>query len=277
MLNLSCRCGPAPGWFENPNRPDLADFLLDCVLRRNHGRPDPTMIIDQYFSEPGGRISFTREQGSNFAKQMANDFNPLHDSDAKRFCIPGDLLFAIMVAKYGISQHMEFIFSGMVVAGVELVLPEPSGELHINDRDGREYLRVKRAGDTARDEALIQSLTQSYVEFSGQTFPHILVPLLAEQNVMINPDRPMVIYESMSIDLDRLDIDQPVLQGDYNKLEISGKRGSVELAFNLLDGGEIVGRGKKHMLLSGLREYDKESIERAITIYNGSKEAFALQ
>ena len=222
------------------------------------------MIIDQYFSEPSGRICFTREQGSNFAKQMANDFNPLHDADARRFCIPGDLLFAIILAKYGISQHMEFVFSGMVVAGVELILPAPAGELHINDTDAKEYLRVKRAGNISHDESLIQNLTQSYVEFSGQTFPHILVPLLAEQNVMINPDRPMVIYESMTIDLDRLDITQPVLQGDYNALEINGKRGSVELAFNLVDEGDIVGRGKKHMLLSGLRDYDKDAIATAI-------------
>ena len=233
------------------------------------------MIIDQYYSEPNGRICFTREQGSNFAKQMANDFNPLHDADAKRFCIPGDLLFAIILARYGISQHMEFVFSGMVTAGVELVLPEPSPELHINDTEGREYLRVKRAGDIARAESLIQNLTQSYVQFSGQTFPHILVPLLAEQQMMINPDRPMVIYQSMTIDLDRLDVANPVLKGDYNKLQINGKRGSVELAFHLEDGGEVVGRGKKHMLLSGLREYDETVVAGAIDTYNAGKDAFA--
>ncbi|MCB1706805.1 MAG: DUF3581 family protein [Halioglobus sp.] len=233
------------------------------------------MIIDQYYSEPNGRICFTREQGSNFAKQMANDFNPLHDADAKRFCIPGDLLFAIILARYGISQHMEFVFSGMVTAGVELVLPESSPELHINDTEGREYLRVKRAGDIARAESLIQNLTQSYVQFSGQTFPHILVPLLAEQQMMINPDRPMVIYQSMTIDLDRLDVANPVLKGDYNKLQINGKRGSVELAFHLEDGGEVVGRGKKHMLLSGLREYDETVVAGAIDTYNAGKDAFA--
>ena len=235
------------------------------------------MIIDQYFSEPNGRISFTREQGSNFAKQMANDFNPLHNADATRFCIPGDLLFAVILAKYGISQHMEFVFSGMVTAGVELVLPEPSDELHINDSDGREYLRVKRTGDTTHAASLIQNLTQSYVAFSGQTFPHILVPLLAEQQVMINPARPMVMYQSMTIDLDRLDIANPVLQGDYNQLEINGKRGSVELAFHLEDDGEIVGRGKKHMLLSGLREYDEDISAGAITVYNDGKKAFATR
>lgn len=229
------------------------------------------MIIDQYYNQPNGCISFTREQGSKFAKNMAHDFNPLHDVDAKRFCIPGDLLFSVILARYGISRHMEFVFSGMVVEGVELLLPEPTEELKLLDRDDREYLSVKRTGESTRDESLIQNITQSYVEFSGQTFPHILVPLLAEQGVMINADRPIVIYASMIIDLDRLDIEQPVLERDYNKLEIDGKRGSIELAFNLCDGGEVVGRGRKHMLLSGLREYEEQASLDAIAKYDERK------
>ena len=232
------------------------------------------MFIDPYFSEPNGNICFTREQGSNFAKQMADDFNPLHDAAAKRFCIPGDLLFAIILSRYGISQHMEFIFSGMVAAGIELVLPEPSPELHINDTADKQYLRVIRSGDNSRDESMIQNLTRNYVEFSGQTFPHILVPLLEEQNMMINPDRPMVIYESMTIDMDTLDIKTPSLEINHNELEISGKRGSVLLAFNLLESGEIVGRGAKRMLLSGLRDYDKEAMANAIASYNQRKTEF---
>lgn len=233
------------------------------------------MIIDQYFSEPHGNVCFTRQQGSDFAKQMANDFNPLHDTDTKRFCIPGDLLFAIILAKYGISQHMEFIFSGMVVAGVQLLMPQPAEEMHINDGEGKEYLRVKRTGSVSNDEFLLQNLTQSYVQFSGQTFPHILVPLLAEKNVMIHPERPLVIYQSMSIDLDTLDIKKPLLRGDYNKLEVNGKRGSVELAFYLEDDGEIVGRGKKHMLLTGLRVYDEAVAQKAVSVYNASKTSFS--
>ncbi len=233
------------------------------------------MIIEQYYNQPNGCVSFTREQGSKFAKNMAHDFNPLHDVDAKRFCIPGDLLFSVILARYGISRHMEFVFSGMVVEGVELLLPEPSEELTLLDREGREYLSVKRSGNATRNEALIQNITQSYVEFSGQTFPHILVPLLAEKGVMINPDRPMVIYASMIIDLDRLDIEQPSLERDYNKLEIDGKRGSVELAFNLCENGEIVGRGRKHMLLSGLREYDEQASRDAIARYDERKRNLA--
>lgn len=229
------------------------------------------MFIDKFYNDINGNIGFTREQGSNFAKQVADDFNPIHDIDARRFCIPGDLLFSIILAKYGLSQHMEFVFTGMVVDGIELVLPEPSADLIINDTAGKQYLTIHRSGDNTASTSLIDKLTRGYVEFSGHTFPHILVPLLAEQNVMINPDRPVVMYESMTIDLDRLDIEAPLLESDYSDLKIAGKRGEVELGFNLVDGGGVVGRGKKRIILSGLREYDKQAMEDTVASLNQRK------
>ncbi len=233
------------------------------------------MFIERYYSERDDKISFTQKQGSDFAKALADDFNPLHDVDAKRFCIPGDLLFSIILSKYGLSQHMEFIFSGMVRAGVELVLPEPSPDLHIRDAGDREYLSIHRAGDTSTDKRMIAHLTRDYVRFSGHAFPHILVPLLAEQNVMINPDRPMVMYQSMAIDLDTLDINASSLEIDHNELEIVGKRGQILLAFNLMDSGKIIGRGKKHMLVSGLRRYDQTAVDQVVASFNQRKQLFS--
>ena len=233
------------------------------------------MLIDKYYSLNNGKISFSRAQGSRFAKQVADDFNPIHDPDARRFCIPGDLLFAIIISRYGLNQHMEFGFTGMVVDGIELALPEPAEELSIEDAAGKQYLSIRRGGDNTRDAQLIDNLTRAYVAFSGHTFPHILVPLLAEQNVMINPERPMVMYESMTIDLDRLDVQVPLLEIDHNDLVISGKRGEVLMAFNLTESGRIVGRGRKRMILSGLREYDKSVMDASIASFNERK--LALQ
>ena len=232
------------------------------------------MLIDSYYTASNGKISFTREQGSNFAKKVADDFNPIHDPDARRFCIPGDLLFAIILAEYGLSQHMEFTFTGMVVDGIELVLPEPAPELAINDTEGRQYLTIHSSGDNTRNASLIDTLTRSYVEFSGHTFPHILVPLLAGENVMINPDRPVVMYDSMSIDLDRLDIGTVSLEIDRSTVSINGKRGEVRLAFNLLESGSIVGRGRKRMILSGLRPYEKQAMDDITAEVNQRKLQF---
>ena len=243
--------------------------------RALQGNPEITsMLIEKYFSQNDNTLSFTREQGSAFAKSLAGDFNPLHDADAKRFCIPGDLLFAIVLARYGVSQHMEFVFSGMVVDGVELLLPPPADEFALLDAQGRDYLKVKRSGECSVAEALIQNLTRSYVEFSGHTFPHILQPLMEQQQVMIHPTRPMVIYQSMTIDLDRLDIAAPMLESDHNELVVDGKRGAARLGFQLTDSGEVVGRGCKRMLLSGLRPYDAQAMAAAVADFNARKAAY---
>ena len=79
------------------------------------------------------------------------------------------------------------VFSGMVPAGAELILPDPAPEMDIKDAQGKLYLSVKRSGNISESGSLVENLVRGYVEFSGHTFPHILVPLLAEQNMMINP------------------------------------------------------------------------------------------
>ncbi|MCB1674694.1 MAG: DUF3581 family protein [Halioglobus sp.] len=232
-------------------------------------------FVEPYYRTHGDTISFTREQGSTFAKDVAGDFNPLHDINAKRFCIPGDLLFSVVLSHYGLSRHMAFAFTGMVAADVELALPPPSPHLVIRDIDGRECLTVERTGDVCAEPSLVQNLARNYVAFSGRTFPHLLVPLLADKGVMFNPQRPMVIYESMVIDLDTLDSTAPSLQVDHGELAISGKRGDVQLVFNLADHGEIVGRGRKRIIVGGLREYDGVAMKEAVAAYDRQKQSYA--
>lgn len=233
------------------------------------------MFLDNYFNNKEGNINVSPQQASNFAKKVAGDFNPIHDEDAKRFCVPGDLLFALVLNNYGLSQHMNFTFSGMVGDGVELVFPETgNGSFTISDSNGKDYLSIEHEGETSTDPELIQNLTRHYVEFSGQTFPHILVPLMAEHNVMINPERPLVIYESMAINMNRLDIKDPELELANSTLDVNGKRGSVCLEFNLKSDGEVVGTGKKNMVLSGLREFEQGTIDQLVNDYDARKQAY---
>ena len=82
------------------------------------------MFLDNYCNQENDKISFTRIQASDFAKKIADDFNPLHDTDAKRFCVPGDLLFSLVLANSGLSQEMTFIFSGMVSNDIKLTFPK---------------------------------------------------------------------------------------------------------------------------------------------------------
>jgi hypothetical protein len=113
------------------------------------------------------------------------------------------------------------------------------------------------------------------VKFSGETFPHVLVPLMKQNNVMINPERPLVIYDHMRISLNRLDIDSVNLSLSESIFRLYGKRGDVALNYDLSCNGELVGKGQKKMVLSGLREYDQASIDELIAIYSGRKDRYS--
>jgi len=82
------------------------------------------MFLEQFHSSNNNIVSISAEQGSSFAKDISNDFNPIHDPDSKRFCVPGDLLFALVLGRYGISEKMSFNFAGMVSAETELLFPK---------------------------------------------------------------------------------------------------------------------------------------------------------
>jgi len=234
--------------------------------------PKETMFIEQFCPIDSEKISFTRQQGSDFAKQVADDFNPLHNVEAKRFCVPGDLLFSVIIAKAGLHKEMSFNFSGMVSDNVALTFPnEIKKSFDLVDDKNKTYLTVEASGEKTHCPSLINALTKAYVDFSGHTFPDILVKLMAENNVMINPARPMVMYQCMEINLERLDINTLSLQLAQTSLTIEAKRGDAWLEFDLISEGEVVGHGKKHMLLSGLREYCQDNIDAMVKQYKNSK------
>lgn len=233
------------------------------------------MNIEDYYQIDGTKLSFRRDQASEFAKSVAGDYNQLHDIDATRFCVPGDLLFAVIIHHYGLRQTMGFSFSGMVSDDDVLILPEVEArEISIYDENNKKYLDVSTNGKQSRDPALIESLTLNCVEFSGHTFPHVLVPLMKENNAMINTERPLVIYDHMRISLDTLDMDSVSLVHTDSVFRIYGKRGDVALNYELTCNGETVGKGQKKMVLGGLREYQQEKVDQLIKSVEQSRQAF---
>lgn len=233
------------------------------------------MNPEKYYTLKGSRLSFTREQASDFAKTVAGDFNTLHDVDSKRFCVPGDLLFSVIIHHYGLRQTMGFSFSGMVGEDVTLILPEVNArEISIYDENDKKYLDVSSDGAHSRNPELIESLTRNYVEFSGHTFPHVLVPLMRENNVMINTERPLVIYDHMRISLDTLDVDTVELTLADSICRLYGKRADVALNYDLCCNGERIGKGQKKMVMSGLREYDQAKIDVLVETYGRRKDNY---
>lgn len=233
------------------------------------------MFLESFYQTNGDLIQISAEQGSRFAKEVANDFNPLHNPDSKRFCVPGDLLFSMVLNKLGLSQNMTFKYTGMVGKDVNLQFPQTDEEsLAITDEKGKEYLQVERSGAITDDKQLIENFARGYVAFSGLSFPHILVPLMQQHNVMINPARPMVIYESMAFELHDLNLSNPILKLTDSTLNVDGKRGLVKLHFAIFENDIEVGQGSKNMTIGGLREYNEEHMQQLIEIYEQSKQDY---
>lgn len=220
------------------------------------------MFSEQFYSVQDGRIVISAPQASYFAKEIAGDFNPIHDPDARRFCVPGDLLFTIVVSRFGLSENMTFKFRNLLGAEVPLEFRESeNGEaINVVDEAGKVYLEVTRKGAVTRDEKVIEEFSRCYVAASGKNFPHTLKPLMESHGVMFNPDRPMVMYESMSLALTQLENPHPDLELNNADLEVAGKRGNVTLEYNLQSSGKTAGEVAKRLVLGGLREYCPEAM-----------------
>ncbi|MGF1771118.1 DUF3581 domain-containing protein [Vibrio maritimus] len=233
------------------------------------------MFLTPYVSTSESQFEFTRKQASHFAKKVAGDFNPIHDEDNKRFCVPGDLLFAVLLQKEGISQKMRFNFSGMVGDGVALnVVEKGEHESAVVDTAGKEYLQMTHQGEVSHDQAFIEHVVTNYVQFSGMNFPHIMVPLMEQEQMMINCQRPLVIYESMEVEFDRLDLQHPEVEFTGATFDVEGKRGVVTLNFAFKEDGDVVGKGVKRMVASGLKPYDTNAVDDLVARFHERKDLF---
>lgn len=242
------------------------------------------MNLELYRTLNGSLLSFSREQASAFAKEIAGDFNPIHNVDARRFCVPGDLLFVTMLLRYGLAERTVVEFSNMVDDSMQFELPEDvEDNFELQDTAGKACLSLSLEGRRFRGAALAESLSERYVTFSGKTFPDILVNMMKEHQVMINGARPLVMYKSMSVNLvaDAIEGLSPEdatglsLELDSSEMVIEGKKASATLLFRLSVNEQTIGEGNKTMLLGGLREYDQTVIDDIVRQYNQWKSDYS--
>lgn len=226
------------------------------------------MNLENFYSYTDDVLSFTRQQASDFAKNVAGDFNPLHDVETKRFCVPGDLLFAVMVSRLGVSQNMRFDFEGMVTETSRInINQQNSSRIDLVDQNDKALMHINHSGENTSESGFITGLIEKYVQFSGRTFPEILINLMKKNQVMINPARPLIIYKNMAVHINEFPIGELDLEFTGASLQSEGKKGSVNLEFDLLVNKRVIGHGTKSMVLSGLRPYDQTAIDKIVSGY----------
>ncbi|MGS2744345.1 DUF3581 family protein [Halomonas sp. LS-001] len=232
-------------------------------------------MFKEFYTRRGDFVVISAAQASRFAKGVAGDYNPIHNPDARRFCVPGDLLFALVLERFGLWQQMEFRFTNMVGADTPLCFRETEqGVVQVCDEQGKCYLEATRQGDVTRDAAAIEAFARCYVAFSGKNFPHYLKPLMETHGVMFNPKRPLVIYDSMGFSLERLNAQTPGLELTGSSLDVQGKRADALLDFSIQSGGKAVGVGSKKLVVSGLCEYNAEQMDAIVAEFYRLKAAY---
>jgi len=97
---------------------------------------------------------------------------------------------------------------------------------------------------------------------------------MKDNKVMVNPARPLVIYKSMSVNIDQFAHGQLCLEFSGASMAVDGKKGRVQLGFDLFVEGEKIGEGTKEMVVSGLRAYEQSAIDQIISTYNANKAAY---
>lgn len=235
------------------------------------------MDVRNFYSIEEQKVGFTREQASLFAKSVAGDFNPLHDVETKRFCVPGDLLFAIALTELGVSQSMRFDFESMVTEKTVVSLPEKlTNKFSLLDQNDKPVMTIQRSGKSTKNAFFVASLIEQYVQFSGRTFPEILIDLMKKNNVMINPSRPLIIYKDMVIEIDQFPEGSVELEFSGASMTVDGKKGNVKLGFDLFVEGRVIGHGTKDMVVSGLRPYEQSAIDIIVDEYNATKATYQL-
>ena len=213
-------------------------------------------------------------QASRFAREVAGDFNPIHDPDSRRFCVPGDLLFALALERIGLATAMEFRFRGMAGADVPLSFRSPAaGALELVDPGGKVMLEVSHDGPVTREAAAVEAFVRRYVAFSGHNFPDYLEPLLADHGVMFNPERPLVIYERMGFRLEHLELAGLHMELAGSRLEVTGKRGEATLDFHVAAASGPAGTGSKRLVVSGLRPYDPRAMDAFVAEFRRRRDA----
>ena len=236
------------------------------------------MFLDSFYNEDKDYAWISPEQSSKFAKEICADFNPIHDPGAKRFCVPGDLLFALVLKKYGLSQKMRFNFLGMAKAKTKLHLPiSESNFFAVKDQHGSVLMEVERSGETTRNSELIEAMIKCYVSFSGQNFPDILMPILKEHSIMFNPKRPLVVYDSMSFELRNLSLENLQLEMIAADLDNAGNRATQFVDFNFHSTNKHIGSGVKKVVIGGLVPYNEAQIQSFAQSYESRRNAYQVR
>ena len=91
---------------------------------------------------------------------------------------------------------------------------------------------------------------------------------------MFNLNRPLVIYESMTLSFDHFDFQQASVEMLKPKMEVNGKRATAFLHFEIKADGIVVGTGFKKLAISVPSDYEAGPMQKFVDEYLDRKNEY---
>lgn len=208
---------------------------------------------------------------SAYARNVAKDFNPIHSHLAKKYCVPGDLIFALITEMHGAHNYMRVDFLNRVGAECKLFFDTKRIALALLDVDKKLYAELATAGDKSVCPKRLKTVSNVVVSCTSGYFPYKLIDNLREENVMLSIRRSMVMLKSIEVELRNIhSASSLVAKYQSSGLELSGKRGEVKVYFQLFDDDGIsVGFVTKTVLIIGIEKFNDKASKQYLDDYEG--------
>lgn len=221
------------------------------------------MDISEYYDCIDGEIHFNDLKASQFAKNVSNDQNPIHDHDNKNYCIPGDLIFSMCADVLGLGSETDLYLHHPIGKNSSILIKEAKDGFYLGrDQSGIKIFTYRKNGETT-DICDTGNFLNCFARVTETLFEDAIHPQLKQKGLMINPSSPSVVLTSISIrksenskPVHKIKPDESVATGNVKRAKVTAKYTMNDLYDN------SIGEARKTLFISGLREYCVASMSR---------------
>lgn len=193
-----------------------------------------------------------------YARNVVKDFNPIHNHLAKNYCVPGDLIFALMVERGGVHGSMRMDFLNRVGKDSEYIFVSGKAGMALLDRGNKVQAQLIGSGDASVCVKCISAVSDAVLSCTSSYFPYKMMRSLRAENLMLSGCRSLVILKSIEVNVSDLHFASDLTAVFCSSsLRHSGRRGTIDAHFQLVGGnGQVLGQVIKTALIIGIERFN---------------------
>ena len=208
-------------------------------------------------------VGISNNNVSKFAKEICNDFNPIHSNKKSKPIVPGDLFVVLFLLSNGLYKRTIIEFKKISYPIQKFIITKSS----ILNSKNESVVNFTLKDDIVADSnsIFLSGFLREFCKISGTIFAQELEPIFIKYRKMPNPQKPRMLYESTQINLDKEIINLKVDFVQIKFLEpnviILENQATVNFQILVLQSGRTIGLITKTLFCTNLEEYTQEKYE----------------